>query len=316
MNRFERLMAILLELQARRFCCAETLAEHFGVSVRTIYRDIHALYECGVPIESEAGVGYRMAEGYFLPPLMLTPSEASSALLGLDFVARNFDSEFRQASLSAHAKIRAILSSKQRNEVAILCKSMHFLAMGSDQPKNETFMCSLRRAILGCYRITIHYEARFSHSNTSPLTTRQVNPYGMLNIHGIWYLTGFCHLRSAMRMFRLDRIHTLKVETEHFERPHDFNFNTNEDTPESRSVEVCVLFDHEVARRVKESGFYFQVAGEDCAEGYKATLHVRHEDEILSWLLGWGSYFQVLSPKSLQRKLLIISQTMAQKHTQ
>src|SRR5690242_12137363 len=97
MNRTDRLLAILLELQARRYTRADDLAGHFEVSVRTIYRDVLALCEAGVPVISTPGYGYTLTPGYFLPPLMLTPDEAGTLLLGAAFVAEHVDAPYKQA---------------------------------------------------------------------------------------------------------------------------------------------------------------------------------------------------------------------------
>ena len=91
MNRTDRLMGILLELQARGDLRAEDLAGTFEVSVRTIYRDVEALCETGVPIVATPGKGYRLMEGYFLPPLSFTADEAALLLLGGELVRDRVD---------------------------------------------------------------------------------------------------------------------------------------------------------------------------------------------------------------------------------
>src|SRR6476619_512570 len=97
MNRTDRLLAMTLELQARRYTRAEDLAAQFEISVRTIYRDVLALCEAGVPVISTPGYGYALAPGYFLPPLMLTPDEAGMLLLGAAFVPEQVDAPYKRA---------------------------------------------------------------------------------------------------------------------------------------------------------------------------------------------------------------------------
>ncbi len=77
-KKFDRVVAILTQLQSKRIVKAQELADRFGVSLRTIYRDIKTLESSGVPISSEAGVGYSIMEGYKLPPVMFTREEAVS----------------------------------------------------------------------------------------------------------------------------------------------------------------------------------------------------------------------------------------------
>lgn len=107
MNRTDRLLAILLELQARRYTRGEDLAANFEVSVRTIYRDVVALCEAGVPVVSTPGYGYTLTPGYFLPPLMLSPDEAGTLLLGAAFVAEHVDAPYRQAVETARKRSRS-----------------------------------------------------------------------------------------------------------------------------------------------------------------------------------------------------------------
>ena len=95
MNRTDRLLAITLELHAHRYTRAEDLATQFEVSVRTVYRDIEALCEAGVPVVATPGYGYSLAEGYFLAPVMLTADEAGM-LLGTYYIKPN------QPGLGAH----------------------------------------------------------------------------------------------------------------------------------------------------------------------------------------------------------------------
>src|SRR5512135_433995 len=94
MNRTDRLLAIVLELQAKGNRRAQDLATTFETSVRTIYRDVQALSEAGVPVVSVPGQGYSLVEGYFLPPLRFSTDEATMLLLGSDFVAQNLDAEY------------------------------------------------------------------------------------------------------------------------------------------------------------------------------------------------------------------------------
>src|SRR5690349_16536248 len=105
MNRTDRLLAIVLELQAAGWQRAEDLATRFEITKRTVYRDMQALSEAGVPIVSVPGQGYNLAPGYFLPPLAFTPGEATMLLLGADFVAQNFDAQYRAEVQAASRKI-------------------------------------------------------------------------------------------------------------------------------------------------------------------------------------------------------------------
>lgn len=127
MNKTDRMLAIVLELQRRRSMRAVDLAELFETSVRTIYRDVQALCKAGVPIVGSPGQGYSLVEGYFLPPIGFTAEEAVVLLLGLDFVERRFDREYRLRADSSRGKIEAVLPDSVRQEATRLRAGWKFL---------------------------------------------------------------------------------------------------------------------------------------------------------------------------------------------
>src|SRR5207302_10656001 len=127
MNRTDRLLAIILELQGKGRQRAEDLAETFETSKRTIYRDIQALGEAGVPIVSIPGLGYSLMKGYFLPPLSFTTDEATMLILGSDLMAQSFDAQYRSAALSASRTIEIVISVKMREEVRFLLCRFRFV---------------------------------------------------------------------------------------------------------------------------------------------------------------------------------------------
>src|SRR5579859_2176899 len=131
MNKTDRLLAIVLELQGKGRQRAEDLARTFEISKRTIYRDIEALCEAGVPLLSIPGRGYSLLEGYFLPPLTFTTEEAAMLLLGSDCMAENFDAQYRNAAHSASRKIASVLPEPLRADVAYLQNSIHFITSGT-----------------------------------------------------------------------------------------------------------------------------------------------------------------------------------------
>lgn len=117
MNRTDRLLAILIELQRKQTVTAQSLAEKFETSIRTIYRDMDALSESGVPIFSMPGHGYSLTDGYFLPPIQLTPEEAVTLLLGGDYIEKTFTSSFSVHAQSAKEKLEVVLSTDQKRKL-------------------------------------------------------------------------------------------------------------------------------------------------------------------------------------------------------
>ncbi len=117
MNRTDRLLAIILELQRHTLQRAEDLAATFETSKRTIYRDIEALAEAGVPVVSVPGQGFSLIEGFFLPPVSFTKDEAIMLLLGADVMADSFDEHYGKSALNAAAKIEGVLTPQLRESV-------------------------------------------------------------------------------------------------------------------------------------------------------------------------------------------------------
>ena len=109
MNRIDRLTAILIQLQTRRILPAREIARRYGISLRTVYRDIRALEDAGVPLGAEPGRGYFLAEGYHLPPVMFTQDEAGALLLGAKLIEKFSDSSTNRHFAGALDKIKAIL---------------------------------------------------------------------------------------------------------------------------------------------------------------------------------------------------------------
>jgi predicted DNA-binding transcriptional regulator YafY len=313
MNRTDRLLAIVLELQGRGRARAEDLAETFETSKRTIYRDIQALGQAGVPLVSTPGRGYSLMEGYFLPPLSFTVDEATILLLGSEVMAQSFDAQYRAAAESASRKIAGVLPERQREQVRALQGSLRFIGSGlQDRPEIHAKLQQLRRAILECRRVRFRYQARQSRYDAHPATEREADPYGLIHANDAWYVTGYCHLRHDVRSFRLERIDDLAVLEATFTRP--ANFTIHQEGIKDTGQVVRALFDPAVARWVQEAPSFYTVAQEATPEGWLVTLRVRQERDVLQWLLGWGRHVRVLEPASLQRLIVEEAEALLRTH--
>jgi predicted DNA-binding transcriptional regulator YafY len=302
MNRTDRLLAIVLELQGKGKQRAEDLAATFEVSKRTIYRDIEALSEAGVPIAAAPGVGYTLVSGYFLPPLSFTVEEATILLLGSDVMHGNFDAHYREAAASAGRKIAGVLPERLRGEVRYLQESIRFIVPGEDKDgEATTTLQKVRRAILEYHTVVFNYHARNkrdlnSMEGNDTGEERKADPYGLVHVSGSWYMVAYDHARRDVRNFRLERIERLQIIADTFQRPKGFSLGQRND---ERPIVVRALFDQNVARWIHESPSYFAVSEEDIADGLLVTLRVRQERDVLGWLLGWGRHVRVLEPESL-----------------
>ncbi len=293
MNRIDRLFAITLLLQSKRRVRALDLARHFDVSERTIYRDMAALSESGVPIVSLPGEGYELAEGYYLPPLLFTPSEAAALFLGAQMLVAHATGRLPADAWQALAKISVILPARLRAEVERLTDIIHFIAPTPQFDLDEPRLATLQQAIRERRLVRLRYH---SHSRDE-VTEREVEPYRLSYNNGAWYMEGYCRLRHDVRDFRLNRIEDLKVLTATFtprEAPR----------PASEPITVRVRFAPEVARWVRERQHYgFQEEEVPDSRGVVMIYRVGALAEIQPWLLGWGASAEPLSPPELREAI-------------
>ncbi|MCA0457211.1 MAG: YafY family transcriptional regulator [Chloroflexi bacterium] len=311
MNRTDRLLAIVLEIQARKQVRAEDLAATFEVSKRTIYRDVMALSESGVPVVAMPGQGYSLVEGYFLPPLSFTTDEAIMLMLGADVVAQNFDAQYRAAAQSAGSKIITVLPDKLRREVEYLQSSIRFIALNG--PFERETLQQLRRAIIQRRTVRFRYNARVHHDSTAEASLRDADPYALLHVSGAWMLIAYCHLRKDNRHFRLDRMEAVTILNKQFDRPSGFTIH--EAQGDDRKVIIRALFEPDTARWMQETPSFFQVAQEERPEGLLVTFKVRYPAELLNWMLGWGSHVRVLEPASFREMLAQESRRMLENYS-
>lgn len=297
MNRTDRLLAIVLELQAKGQIRAEDLAATFETSKRTIYRDVQALCESGVPVIAVPGQGYSLVEGFFLPPVSFTRDEATMILLGANFMAQSFDQQYKAAAESAERKIEAVLNDKLRAEVHYLQKNIIFIV--PDVVDNDK-LHKLRLAIMERKTARFVYHTRYPDGQSPPPAPRDADPYGLLHDNGAWYLLAYCHTRHSVRNFRLDRMDSIELLPGTFARTHSLGKYDPDPDARGRHLTIRVRFDPSIARWVREARYFFVTKQEDTPEGLIVTLKVRQESEALQWLLSWGAKATVLEPQSLR----------------
>ncbi len=304
MNKTERMLAIVLELQNSGELRAEDLAETFEVSKRTIYRDIDALCETGVPIVSARGHGYSLVDGYFLPPLNFTIDEALMLVLGADLSAQSFDAQYKAAAEAAIKKIETVLPGRYQAQFTYLKTNIRLYATYVlEDDETHRWLHLIRRAIIEQRQIQLDYAKRVVTNGAIDVSTRRVDPYSLARLITDWYLLGYCHLRQDIRVFRLSRIEGLSLTTNDFEHPANFVPVWGTDPDPDRVVVVKARFTPEAIRWVKETPSFYLTTIEDDPTGPIAILKTRHEDDVFQWLLSWGAQVEVLEPHSLRERL-------------
>lgn len=224
-TRLSRLTAILTQLQTKRLVTATALASKFSVSVRTIYRDIRALEQAGVPIITEEGKGYLLMEGYTIPPLMFTEAQANALIIAEQLVLKNKDTSFIIDYSAAIEKIKAVLRYSQKDKANLLSERTQFEQIKSLE-RNSSNLSDLQFALTNFLQTKIDYI-----NAEGKTTTRIIEPFALLSTEN-WLLLAKCRLRKEFRYFRLDRIKKLQLLTEKFE-PHQMTlqefFDKNHD---------------------------------------------------------------------------------------
>lgn len=208
MRRADRLFAIVQYLRGRRLTTAAQLARWLEVSERTIYRDVADLAGSGVPVDGEAGVGYRIRAGFDLPPLMFTFDEIDALAIGARFVEAWAGPKLATGARSALAKIASALPAEKR---VALERSPLFAPGFFVDPKPGERLDALRRAIAGQRYADLDYR-----DATERLTQRRVRPLGLYFWGDTWTLAAWCELRQDFRNFRLDRIAAVAVTVDPF----------------------------------------------------------------------------------------------------
>jgi predicted DNA-binding transcriptional regulator YafY len=212
-KRLSRLTAILTMFQTKRLLTAPSLAEKFCVSVRTIYRDIKALEQAGVPILTEDGKGYTLMEGYRVPPVMFTEGQANALILAEQLVLKNKDASFVKDYSEAIDKIKAVLKYTIKDKVNFLAERTLF-DQNNNQERNSHYLSDLQFSLTNFYVIRMDY-ANEAHQSTK----RLIEPFALLCSKENWILLAWCRLRNDFRYFRLDRIQKIEVLSEKF-TPH------------------------------------------------------------------------------------------------
>lgn len=202
MRRADRLFQIVQVLRHRRLTTARHLAERLAVSDRTVYRDVRDLIASGVPIEGEAGVGYRL-RGFDLPPLMFSLEEVEALVLGARIVQSWTDPELARAAAEAIHKIEAVLPQDRSH----LVRTTRLFAPDDHLQEEITVdLPSLRHAVRENRRL------RFAYTTASGAASeRTVRSLALVFYGPVWLLAGWCELREDFRTFRLDRMRDLEV---------------------------------------------------------------------------------------------------------
>jgi predicted DNA-binding transcriptional regulator YafY len=203
MRRADRLFQLVQLIRGRRLSTAAWLAARLEVSVRTVYRDVADLQRQGVPIEGEAGVGYRLGTGFDLPPLMFSEQEAVAIAAAVRLAQPWLDPEFARAAQEALGRILSVLPPAAR----AAAERPAILAPGRGlSPQEAEHLQALRGSVQSRWRVELDYADEQARASL-----RTVRPLACVYWGKTWTLAAWCEARQDFRSFRLDRIRTLRV---------------------------------------------------------------------------------------------------------
>jgi len=200
MNRIDRLFGILTILQSNKYTSADQLASRFNMSIRTVYRDIRAIQEQGVPVGFESHKGYFLIQGYFLPPISFNSDEANALLLVESLVNGFADNSIRTHYTAALSKVKAVLKSSQKEKLDGLNAHIHF-QLPEQLNYNFNFLSLVQQAISDRKILWLEYK-----SAKNEMSAREVEPIGLIFYAFSWHLIAWCHLRGEYRDFNLTRM--------------------------------------------------------------------------------------------------------------
>lgn len=302
----QRLLGITMTLLSQRRVNAQTLADKFEVSLRTIYRDLETINTAGIPIVSYTGNdgGYEIMEQFRIDRQIVTFEDLQSILIALKGVQASLDDKEMDGLLT---KIKALVARSEQHQMEELGETLMFdtnLWHGGGL-KDKSMLTSLRQA---AHRRSV---VAFLYTNTDGIgEQREVEPIGLAWKGYAWYLYAFCRLRNDYRTFRLSRISELRVLLEHFVNRGvrmeelDTRWGNKETGP---LIHLLLRFNARIRVRVEEAFGPSKVEMlEDGALLVKASYPDNHW--MYGMLLSYGPDVQVIEPIFVAEKIKKLGQ--------
>lgn len=298
MNKLDRISALLVQLQSRPLVKASDMAERFGVSIRTIYRDINTLLEAGVPICGNSGIGYSLVEGYRLPSLMFSKEEAMAFLTAEKIIEQLTDAQNSNYFRQGMDKIRAALRAIDKN---YLHKMDDSIAVYKSRSSRKS-LPNLLQTILSSINEKLIIDVEYTNADENS-SKRKLEAVGVTYSYPHWYLSAWCHLRTEYRMFRLDRINDIKITDNPQTKTHPSleSLLTEIDSPQC-ITEIVLLTTKETARYNADKCYFMGLASEkELANGQIEQTYMAYSAESLArWVLANADTTSVVRPAEVK----------------
>ncbi len=296
-----RLITLIQLLQRHPGQKAGSLASQLGISIRTMHRYFGMLEEMGIPVFSERGRhgGFSLVRGFRMPPLVFTPEEAAAVSLGTGLVGEMWGSLYQEAARSALAKLDNLLPDGQRQEVAWARRSLVASGLQRADPSTlSAVLGSLRQALHELHRVEMLYQS----PNAQAARKRAFDPYALAYRSGWWYVVGYCHLRQAVRTFRIDRIRSISVTGDTFQIPGDFEaeaFLAQEFRGQSM-LETRMRFIPQAAQIALANRAVWSSLQEEESGSVLVSFSAPDKNWAASTVLAYGPLVMVLEPEEVR----------------
>lgn len=301
-KRFDRIVAILIQLQSKRIVKAQELSDRFEVSLRTIYRDIRTLEAAGVPIVSEAGIGYSIMEGYRLPPVMFTKEEVGSFVAAEKLMQNFTDKSLGGHYESAMMKLKSVLRGSEKDWVETLENLVRIF------PSQEIFNENVPNALEVLFesmaqktQVLLKYESIEAEKPSE----RTIEPIGIFNENNFWYIMAYCHLRKDYRQFRADRIHKISRTSKPFSLAHP-PVEELRRKEASEKIQVKILVDKKISKFLRGSRKSYGFVEERILKNeVEMTFLIQDiQNHFARWYLMFGDYAKIVEPPELKTRVL------------
>lgn len=299
MNRIDRVTAILIQLQSKRVVKAQEIADRFSISLRTVYRDVKALDEAGVPVIGEAGTGYSIMEGYRLPPVMFTKEEATSLLTAEKLVDKLTDKSTRSGYDAAMMKIKAVLRLTEKDYIEDLSEHIEVVQnRWLPVQNNGIHLQTILKSIAAKQVLDIGYTAQHSEQYTN----RDVEPVGIFYSGNYWYMIAYCRLRKDYRTFRTDRISYVMPTQNNFTKDHPSLQSFIAKMSREKELQTIVIsVDKEVLKYFGEQKYYNGFVSQKEVNGkMEMTFVTESLQGFARFYLMFGEYADIISPATLK----------------
>jgi predicted DNA-binding transcriptional regulator YafY len=308
MNRIDRISAILVQLQSRSLVTAQHIADRFDICLRTVYRDMRALEEAGIPIIGNSGVGYSLVDGFKLPPLMFTQEEAFAFLTAEKLVNELTDSGSMEYYQSGMNKIRAVMRFVDKDVLENMEANMEILKTYKS-PSGANMLQQLLQSLARKRVLQISY---FTDSRQET-SVRKVEPVGIFFSRAHWYLIAFCLTRKAYRTFRVNRIQTINELNKNYSKQHPPLKDFLDDVRKIQELEeVIIRLKKEKASLVDDDKYYHGLFAEkEAGDSMELSFLTFSLDKFARWYLSFADSATIVSPEALKEKVSRILKTIS-----